>query len=185
MLAACFATQCSADDGETRQTVSAETGLATWETDNNGIHVRLTQISPDQVRAFMQARGLDQKSVEEFARTCVFMTVVRNDSKRPIKYCLAEWRYLPADKDDAQLMLTKHDWLARWQPRKFSRPVKLAFEWSQFPVEQAFAPGDWNQGMTTFELPPGSRFDVLYRWWENGELREGKLQDVHCLARTD
>jgi hypothetical protein len=171
-------------DGNTRHSVASDTGLATWETDNSGVHLRLTQISPDQARAFMQARGLDEKSVDEFARTCVYMGVLRNDSKQPIKYCLADWRYVPEGKT-AQLMLTKHDWLARWQPRKFSKPVKLAFEWSQLPVEQTFAPGDWNQGMTTFELPAGSRFDVLYRWWQDGRLYEGVLQNVQCAARAD
>jgi hypothetical protein len=170
--------------GPTRQSVAADSGLLTWETDNREVHLRLTQISPDQARAFMQGRGLDEKSVNEFARTCVYMSVLRNDSKQPIKYCLAEWRYVPAG-GEPQLMLTKHDWLARWQPRKFTKPVKLAFEWSQLPVEQTFAPGDWNQGMTTFELPPGSRFDVLYRWWQNGKLYEGVLQNVQCPSRAD
>lgn len=173
-----------AEEGVTRESVDADSGLSTWETDNRGVHLRLTQISPDQARAFMQARGLDEKSVEEFARTCVYMTVLRNDSKQPIKYCLADWREVP-EGGGAQVMLTKHDWLARWQPRKFAKPVKLAFEWSQFPVEQTFAPGDWNQGMTTFDLPPGSRFDVIYRWWENGKLYEGVMQDVQCPARAD
>ena len=132
----------------------------------------------------MQGRGLDDKSVDEFARTCVYMTVLRNDSKAPIKYCLAEWRYITEDGFE-QLMLTKHDWLARWQPRRFSKPVKLAFEWAQFPVEQTFSPGDWNQGMTTFDLPVGTRFDVLYRWWQNGKLQEGVLKNVECPIRFD
>ena len=174
----------NAQDGLTHHSLAYDSGLSTWETDNRGVHLRLTQISPDQARAFMQGRGLDEKSVDEFARSCVYMTVLRNDSKQPIKYCLAEWRYIPED-DIEQLMLTKHDWLARWQPRKFSKPVKLAFEWSQFPVEQTFAPGDWNQGMTTFDLPAGSRFDVLYRWRQNGKLYEGVLKNVQCPARPD
>jgi hypothetical protein len=165
--------------GETLHSISDETGLATWETENRGIHFRLTQISREQAQAFMLARGMDAKSADEFAGTCVFMSVLRNDSKKPIKYCLAEWRYAPID-DTPQLMLTKHDWLARWQPRNFSKPVKTAFEWSQFPVEQTFSPGDWNQGMTTYEIPPGTRFDVTYRWWQGGKLHEGTLRNVEC-----
>jgi hypothetical protein len=172
-----------AEDGVTRHSVAADTGLSTWEVDTRGVHLRLTQISPDQARAFMLGRGLDENSVEEFARTCVFMSVVRNDSKQPINYCLAEWRYAPKGKS-AQLMLTKHDWLARWEPRKLAKPARLAFEWSQLPVEQTFAPGDWNQGMTTFELPSGSSFDVHYRWWQAGNIHEGILQNVQCPARA-
>lgn len=173
-----------AEEPATRVSLSADTGLLTWETDKLGVHLRLTQINPEQARAFMQGRGLDEKSVDEFARTCVYMTVLRNDGQQPINYCLADWRYLLED-GSPQLMLTKHDWLARWQPRKFPKPIKLAFEWSQFPVEQTFAPGDWNQGMTTFDLPPGSRFDVLYRWRQDGKLYEGVLQNVQCPPRAD
>lgn len=173
-----------AEDGVTRQSIAGDSGLATWETDNSGVHFRLTQISPDQARAFMLGRGLDPKAADEFASTCVYMTVLRNDGRQPIKYCMVDWRYIPEDGIE-QLMLTKHDWLARWKPRNFAKPVKLAFEWSQFPVGQTFAPGDWNQGMTTFELPAGSRFDVLYRWWQNGKLYEGVLQNVQCAARPD
>ena len=166
---------------ETRYSQSPETGVATWETQTDQVHLRMTQITPDQARAFMAARGLDEKSVEEFAHHCVFMTVLRNASKRPITYCMAEWRYIPED-GVPQVMLTKHDWLARFQNRHLAQPVKLAFEWSQFPVEQTFHPGDWNQGMTTFELPPGSRFDVVYSWRQGKTLHEGTLKNVQCMA---
>lgn len=170
--------------GETRHSLDPDTGLSTWEVDTRGVHLRLTQISPEQARAFMLNRGMDRQSVEEFARTCVYMTVVRNDSKQPIEHKLAYWHYSP-EGNQTRAMLTKHDWLDRWQPRSLSRTVKLAFDWSQFPVEQTFFPGDWNQGMTTFELPAGSRFDVLYRWRQNGKLHEGKLQHVQCPASFD
>jgi hypothetical protein len=172
---------CVADEvgAETRHSVSPDSGLSTWETESDGVHLRLTQISHEQAQAFMLARGLDENSVNDFASTCVFMTVLRNDTTRPIKYYLMKWRYVPED-GTPQLMLTKHDWFARWQPRGLAKPVKIAFEWSQFPVEHTFAPGDWNQGMTTFDLPPGSHFDLVYRWWQSGKLFEGTLQNVQC-----
>ena len=180
--AICFAAQAcmtSVLAAETRHTVDPETQLSTWETEAHHVHLRLTQISPNQARAFMQARGLDEKSVDEFARTCVYMTVLRNASSKPVKFCLAEWRYVP-EFGTPQTMLGKHDWLAKWQPRKHPKPVKLAFEWSQFPFEQTFAPGDWNQGMTTFELPAGSRFDLVFRWWQEDRLFEETLRNVQC-----
>lgn len=188
LLVACMTQRAYATaipaESQTQTRVAQETGLATWETATNDVHLRLTQISSEQARAFMQARGLDKKSADEFAHTCVYMTVLRNETKSPIKYCMAEWRYIP-NLGTPQLMLGKHDWLARWQPRKLAKPVKLAFEWSQFPFEQSFSPGDWNQGMTTFELPAGSRFDLLYRWWQDDKLYEGILRNVQCPATFD
>jgi hypothetical protein len=179
-----FAHVAPAQDGVTRHSTDPDTALSTWEVDNQGVHLRLTQISPEQARAFMLNRGMDKESVEEFAHTCVYMTVVRNEGKQPIEHKLAYWHYVP-EGGQPRTMLDKHDWLSRWQPRSFSKPVKLAFEWSQFPSEQTFAPGDWNQGMTTFALPAGSRFDVRYRWRQNGILHEGKLQNVQCPASFD
>lgn len=186
LLIATFCGPVLADElgGETLHSVSADTGLATWETEQDGVYFRLTQVSQEQAQAFMLARGLDKEAVNEFASTCVYMSVLRNDSKKRIKYRLIDWRYVPED-GNPQLMLTKHDWLANWQPRNFSKPVRIAFEWSQLPVEQTFSPGDWNQGLTTFEMPPGSRFDVIYRWRQGGKLHEGMLQDVQCPDRSD
>jgi len=178
------AAQATPANEDTRRTVDPDTGIATWEIDTRGVHLRLTQITPEQARAFMLNRGMDKQSVEEFAHTCVFMTVVRNESRQPIEHNLAYWRYRP-EGGRAKSMLTKFSWLNRWQPRNFSKPVKLAFEWSQLPVDQTFAPGDWNQGMTTFELPAGSRFDVIYRWKQNGKLHEGKMRNVQCPSSFD
>lgn len=172
------------DEGTTRHSIDPDTGLSTWEADTQGVYLRLTQISPEQARAFMQGRGMDRQSVEEFAHACVYMTVVRNESKRAIEHTLTDWRYRPQG-GEPRSMLTKRSWLARWQMRNFPKPVKVAFEWSQFPTEQVFAPGDWNQGMTTFELPAGSHFDLLYRWKQAGKFHEGKLQNVQCPASFD
>lgn len=182
LSAATFA--ATVQESITRHSVDPDTDISTWEADNQGVHLRLTQITPEQARAFMLNRGMDRQSVEEFAHTCVYMTVVRNESKQPIEHNLAYWHYL-VQGGQSRTMLTKSDWLKRWQPRIFSKTVKLAFEWSQFPTEQVFSPGDWNQGMTTFELPAGSRFDVLYRWKQNGQLHEGRLQNVQCPPSFD
>jgi len=68
--------------------VDAETGLTTWQTETAGIQVRLTQISPDQARAFYLARGFSAAAAERYASECVFMTVVRNIGDVPIQHRL-------------------------------------------------------------------------------------------------
>ncbi len=170
-----------AQGGETHDAQSPSLGATTWETETDKVRLRMTQVMPDQVRAFMVARGLDEKSVGEFANHCVFVTELRNESKFPITYCMAEWRYVTQD-GRPQVMLTKHDWLARFQFRHLTAPARLAFEWSQFPVEQTFFPGDWNEGMTTFDLPPGSTFDLVYRWMQGKTRHEGIVKNVECAA---
>lgn len=78
--------------GVTETSRDPETGLESWQVETRGIQVRLTQISPDQARAFYQARGFTPEQAEDYASSCVFMTVVRNIGTLPIEHRLADSR---------------------------------------------------------------------------------------------
>ena len=58
----------------------ADTGAATWETQAHGVTLSLTQLLPDQVRAFYVNRGFDLAEADVFAGACVFMAVMRNEA---------------------------------------------------------------------------------------------------------
>lgn len=156
------------------------TGLSTWQIETQGIQVRLTQISPDQARAFYQARGFSAAAAEDYAATCVFMTVVRNLGDTPIEHRLADWRYLVAGS--ARPIQSKSEWDARWKKLRVSEAARIAFTWAQFPATQTFAPGDWNQGMTTYRVPRGEPFDLRVVWRADGKKLSGLLKGVHCAA---
>lgn len=79
--------------GATETSHDPETRLRSWQVETYGIQIRLTQISPDQVRAFYQARGFTPERVEKYASSCVFMSVVRNIGAIPIEHRLSGWRY--------------------------------------------------------------------------------------------
>lgn len=155
-----------------------ETGLLTWQTETRGVQVRLTQISPDQVRAFYQARGFSAEAVEAYATECVFMTVVRNIGDTPIQHRLADWRYTHAGA--TRSIRSKSGWDALWKKRKVSEAARIAFTWAQFPATQTFAPGDWNQGMTSYRIAHGERFDLRFVWHANGKTFSGTLHEVQC-----
>jgi hypothetical protein len=72
--------------------------------------------------------------------------------------------------------------MALWQARGLSEPARIAFRWAQFPPEQEYEPGEWNQGMLAMGLPPGSRFDLVARWRVGDKTYEGVLTDVRCPA---
>ena len=154
-------------------------GLETWESDTNGIAVRLTQITPDQAQAFFLARGFPAGAAERYARACVFMSVVRNTGAQPLRYRLAEWRYRAAG-GEWQRMKLKEDWLGEWRAQGLPQPALIAFEWSQLPDEQDYAPGDWNQGMTTYALPHGARFDLRFEWESGGRRQTGTMEGIRC-----
>lgn len=159
--------------------VDADTGLVTWQTETAGIQVRLTQISPDQARAFYQARGFPPEAAERYAAECVFMTVVRNIGETPIVHRLADWRYEPAGQPPRALR-SKARWERLWKQQGVAEPARIAFTWAQFPDTQTFAPGDWNQGMTAYRVPRGGRFDLHFVWRAGGRTHDGKLEQVRC-----
>lgn len=163
----------------TDSSVAPETGLASWQTETDGIQVRLTQISPDQARAFYQARGFSAAAAERYAAECVFMTVVRNIGDTPIRHRLADWRYVVAGQP-SHAIRSKVEWERLWKRQGVAEPARIAFTWAQFPSAQTFAPGDWNQGMTTYSVPRGGRFDLHFAWRADGRLKRGRLEHVRC-----
>jgi hypothetical protein len=159
--------------------VDAESGLATWQTETDGIQVRLTQISPDQARAFYQARGFSAAAAERYASECVFMTVVRNMGDTPILHHLADWRYVVAGQP-ARAIRSKAAWDRIWKQAGVSEAARIAFTWAQIPSTQTFAPGDWNQGMTAYDVPRGGRFDLHFVWHAGDKRHSGSLEQVRC-----
>lgn len=164
---------------ETRHAVDPDTGAETWETRAQGVTLSLTQILPDQGRAFYLNRGFPAEAAEVYATACVFMTVLRNDNAPgTVSFRLADWSIEHAG---VKLPLKPvHGWLAEWRRRGLSEAAVIAFRWAQFPPEQEYEPGDWNQGMASTGLAPGAAFDLTARWQVAGQTYEGKLNDVRC-----
>jgi len=160
------------------------TGIGTWETRVAGVTLSLTQILPDQARAFYVNRGFAGQAIESFATSCVYMTVLRNDSAPgPVHFRRADWRIRTAAGERPPLS-TEH-WLQRLAAAQPGQGPLIAFRWAQFPAEQTYQPGgDWNQGMLSMGLPPGSRFDLVARWDSNGKTYEGVLKDVRCATEN-
>ncbi len=160
--------------------VDPATGARTWEIQVAGVSLSLTQILPDQARAFYLNRGLPAAAAEDYATACVYMTVLRNDSAPGVvRFAIADWEVVSGEDRRPPLGLAA--WLVRLAPHALDEAALIAFRWAQFPPEQAYQPGgDWNQGMLTTGLPPGARFDLVARWTVNGRDYEGVIDDVRC-----
>lgn len=166
--------------GETVHERNPEAGLESWKVSHRGVTLELAQITPDQARAFFIGRGFERLDAERYAASCVFTAILRNDAApTAIAYRLAEWRAIRAGGQPQRLKL-KEDWLKEWEARGLAQARKIAFAWSQFPSEQRFEPGDWNQGMLTLMLPRGSRFDLKYGWTAQGKTEEALMKGVTC-----
>ncbi len=160
--------------------VDADTGAETWETRSAGVTLAITQLLPDQVRAFYVNRGFPAKAIEPYARSCVYMTVLRNDAAPGVvHFRLADWT---VDSDAERRPPVGVDaWMQRLRPLELGKAALIAFRWAQFPPEQAYEPGgDWNQGMLAMGLPAGAEFDLIARWDVAGENFEGVVENARC-----
>lgn len=167
--------------GVAGQTVERDpdSGAMRWQTTAHGVTLALTQIPPDPARAFYLNRGFPPKAVEGYANACVFMTMLRNDAAPGLlTFRLADWQV----RGDGAVRPPKpvQAWMDEWQAMGLPEAAQIAFRWAQFPPDQEYAVGEWNQGMLAIGLPPGSRFDLVARWVVAGESYQGMLEDVVC-----
>jgi hypothetical protein len=160
--------------------VDPDTGIETWETSAHGVTVSLTQILPDQARAFYINRGFSAEAAEIYATACVYMTVLRNDTAPGIvSFRLADWSVVSGRESNPPV--SYETWVERLGVFSPTKPAMIALRWAQFPPEQSYEPGgDWNQGMLTTGLEPGATFDLVARWTVGDNNYEGVLKNVQC-----
>ncbi len=135
-----------------------ETGLRSWIWRERGVSLELVQRLPDQDRAFFAARGFSRDEADRIARACVFQTIFRNDGASPLAYDLDDWVVLHAGA--SQSLLTRERRNDIWRESEVSQAARIAQHWALLPTRQRFEPGDYNWGMTSYGLPPGSAFDL-------------------------
>ncbi len=155
------------------------TGAQSWEVQRDGVVFYLNQLLPDQLRAFYSSRGFTQKQIEAFAQSCVFMTVLRNESALGVvRYQLSDWRIItPSQKLSIKPL---DEWLQYHKGLNVSQSALIAFRWAQFPQEQEYEPGgDWNQGMLSLGANQGE-FDVVAHWTLQNKPFQITLEGVRC-----
>jgi hypothetical protein len=162
--------------------IDEDAKLPYWEIRSPGISLRLVQRLPDQTRGYFMARGFRSEDAEIIARSCVFQTIFRNESHktRPdaLSYNLKEWTVLQAGHE--RKMKTREDWEPVWQAKGVDHAARIAFEWSLFPTRQVYRPGDYNWGMSIFDLRPGTVFDLRVSWRQYGKNHVATIPDIQC-----
>ena len=170
---------CFADVPQSKQ-VDAVTGITTWKIHTHGINLSITQILPDQSRAFYVNRGFTLKQTESFASSCVYMAIMRNDTAPgTIHFTQSNWLVMTNKK--SYPLVSVNSWLKKLKEQKVNNQALIAFRWAQFPPEQEYeVGGDWNQGMLSIGLPPDSLFDLIVRWDIAGKPYSTTLKGVRC-----
>lgn len=162
--------------------IDAEAGLPYWEIIDGGVSIRLVQRLPDQTRGFFQARGFSSADAELIAQSCMFQTVFKNvapaSDARAVEYNLDEWVIHAVGKK--RKMKTREDWKKVWAARGTAKAARLAFEWGLLPTRQRYRAGDYNWGLSVFNLAPGTQFDLDVVWRQGGQRRSARVNGVIC-----
>ena len=157
-----------------------ESGAGAWEIQSSGVTFFLSQIMPLQLKAFYLNRGFSLEQIEPYVQSCVYMTVLRNDAAEGTIHFISNNWLVRVDGQPHPLVPVS-EWIDRFKSEGIKNPALVAFRWAQFPPEQSYEPGgDWNQGMLSMGLEPGTEFDVTARWDINGKEFEATLEGVHC-----
>ncbi len=164
--------------------VDAEAKLPYWEVKDEAVSIRLVQRLPDQTRGFFLARGFKPAQAEIIAQSCVFQSIFKNTSgpsgPATIQYNLREWSINTGARRRG--MKTREDWKQEWQASQVTPPAQLAFEWALLPTRQQYGPGDYNWGMSVFNLKPGTQFDLDVVWYRNGRRQTARIKAIRCAA---
>lgn len=167
--------------------VDAQAQLPYWEVSDAAMSLRLVQRLPDQTRGFFTARGFSTAHAEMIAQSCVFQTVFKNQSQHgkpsPLEYNLRQW--VIAIAGATQSMKTREDWQTDWQRLGVALPAQLAFEWSLYPTQRVYQAGDYNWGMSMFNLKPGTAFDLKVVWRQHGRAHAETIRGMTCAPDVD
>lgn len=168
---------------ELRISVDEETNLTGWKLLDAGLELELIQRLPDQTQGFFQARGFSKEIASEIASSCVLQTIARNVSTKTsddaISISLSDWRVGVEGK--IKTIKLKETWDAQWSKDQITMASRLAFRWSTFPTQQTFEPGgDYNWGMTSFALPPGTVFDLHIFWTQGNQQKDRWINSIRC-----
>jgi hypothetical protein len=148
-------------------------GLYSWVAESEGFSIELVQLLPDFVRAIYMKHDFPDAEVDQIAGYCVFGTIIKNTSQQQLDYDVANWYYTDKNGNDHPVK-TKTQWLDQW------RKAGVTFSWTLLPDKGTFYKGDWQQGFTTVELPPGSKFSLTYKWSINGIEHTDKFEGLRC-----
>ena len=176
---------CGPALAEVTTSTDPETQLKSWKLTQGALSLELIQRLPDQTRGFFQARGFSKDIANDIATACVLQTIGKNTQAPPngetISYHLQDW--VVKHRGQTRSIKLKEQWNGEWSDDGVNTASRVAFRWATFPTQQEFEPGgDFNWGMTSFDLAPQESFDLKVVWQQNGVTKSEWIKQIECPA---
>ncbi len=159
-------------------------GVFRWKGD--GFRIETQALVHDQVRGFFTGRGFDEAGLSILVNeACLFRSSIGNAETDPnapgITIDQNDWRIFVGGEE--RKLRTRSDWPPVWDRLGVDVEQRVAFKWALFPAYQEFAPNDYNWGMITFGLAPGTQFDLEIVWRQDGEKRTKRFEGMECAKQ--
>ena len=163
--------------------VLAQEYVATHKWSGKGLRLELAPLSLDLVRAFFIGRDFSAADADYIAKAgCIFRSAIGNSGKTnsdpKISIQLKKWRIIQADQHKPPM--TREDWADVWKKRGVDQSPAIAFHWALYPTEQQYSPTDYNWGLISFAMPPGTKFDLEVTWLMSGKRQQKLLKNLEC-----
>jgi hypothetical protein len=151
----------------------------------DGVSLRVSPRTPDQIIAFYSARGFPAAAVRRLARSACFLGIgVRNRRAGIVWLEPARWRLRQGGR--ALRRLDRSYWNQLWREIRLPPANQATFGWTQLPESRGLQPGENVGGNITIVRPVG-RFSLEARF-ALGETRDQgelvlRIDDLSCPAR--
>ncbi len=184
LFSSLFVSSVTAD---TTKTVDKTSGLSAWVLNDNGLELTLKQVFPEQIRAFYLARGFPEVTADKIAKSCMFQTIIKNSQQKGESIHVDQTFWQVKTNKQTRGIKLKSIWDKEWKHDKKIKPsARLAYRWATFPTKQTFEPkGDYNWGMTCFDLQPGTKFAVEVVWKLGDTKKSAWIDDLSCAQDSN
>ncbi len=153
--------------------------------EKDGVILRVTPRTPEQIMAFYEARGFPPAAVKQLATSACFLGIgVRNRRKDIVWLEPARWRLsrgvVPVSR------LDRSYWDRLWKRMNLPAANRSTFGWTQLPESRDLRPGEYVGGNITIE-PVMGPFGLLARFALGRERDHGelvfRLDGLECPGR--
>jgi hypothetical protein len=158
----------------------------TQRLEQDGISLRVTPRTPEQISAFYAARGFPPAAVKRLTRQACFLGVgVRNGRKEIAWLEPGRWQLERAGRPVRRL--DRAYWNRLWREIGLPRANQSTFGWTQLPESRDLRPGEGVGGNITI-VPTAGPFSLKARF-ALGEHRDGgeitvEIDGLDCPGRS-
>jgi len=166
------------------QSMALSAEKKTLEYEDDDLFFRVYRRSPEQISAFYEGRGFDQKAINEIKKYCSIAVVIKNKSSDVLWLELDKWRF--ESKGDEVLRITRSFWASLWQEINIPQSHRSTYGWTLMPEVRDLQRDEGVGG--NMPLPMLTEPFTMIASFSTGQNKDGKIKtvtikDIRC--KTD